>query len=75
MIIILHLLDVDNVTRPSPMCSQGFFLAGNFCLPACGEFLRKPDVQIVFEDIAICGSIIACVLMFIMATTVQRKTL
>ena len=66
------------------MCSQGFFLddedrngrnATNLCKPACGEFLRKPVVQVVFEDIAICGSLIACVLMFIMACTVQRKTL
>ncbi len=66
------------------MCSQGFFLddedrngrnATNTCKPACGDFLRKPLVQIVFEDIAICGSIIACVLLFLMAFTVQRKTL
>lgn len=84
VINILYLLGFDNVTPPVPMCSEGFFLddedtngrnATNLCKPACGEFLRKPVVQIVFEDIAICGSIIACVLMFIMATTVQRKTL
>ena len=67
-----------------PVCSQGFFLddedqngrnATNTCRPACGEFLRKPLALIIFEDLAIIGSIIACVLMFIMAATVQRKQL
>jgi hypothetical protein len=66
------------------MCSEGFFLddedrngrnATNTCKPACGEFLRKPLAQQFFENLGVCGSLVAGVLMFIMASTVQRKTL
>lgn len=69
----------DNIT-----CSRGFFLddedrngqnATNTCKPACGEFLRKPLAQQFFENLGVCGSLVAGVLIFIMATTVQRKSL
>ena len=72
-------LDSANIT-----CSEGFFFdnedsngrnATNTCKPACGEFLRKPRAQQFFENLGVCGSLVAGVLMFIIATTVQRKTL
>ena len=71
--------DSANIT-----CSEGFFFddedsngrnATNTCKPACGEFLRKPLAQEFFENLGVCGSLVAGVLMFIIATTVQRKTL
>ena len=74
----------SGVAGPVPMCSRGFFFddedkngrnATHTCKPACGEFIRKPVAQEFFENLGVCGSLIAGVLIFIVATTIQRKTL
>lgn len=72
-------IDFANQT-PAPTCSDGFYLddgqnGTNTCRPDCGQFLKKPFVRQFFENTAICVSIIASITVFVLAVTVQRKTM
>ena len=64
----------------SPTCSFGFYLDDgiartNTCRPECGKFLRAPLVRLFFERLSIVIGIIASVMVFIIAGTVERKKL
>ena len=60
------------------MCSEGFFFDQNgtgFCRPECGEFRRTPLNLVIIERVFVSTSLVASVIMFIMASTFQRKRL
>ncbi len=60
------------------VCSEGFFYDQNgtgFCRPKCGEFGYKQLGIVIPERIAMCISLIASVIVFILALTYQRSTL
>ena len=59
-------------------CLEGFFFdknVSNLCRPICGEFNPTPLVVTIVEDVFIVACFIASIMMFILALTVQRKTL
>ena len=59
-------------------CSEWFYFDENgteFCRPICGEISPKSLGLQIVEKAAVCMGFVACVIMFILALTVQRKSL
>ena len=59
-------------------CPNGLFYDQNgtgICRPECGQFRRSSLVVEFFQILSVCTGFVASVIMFILAFTLQRKTL
>ena len=75
---VSNVLTSYNESNEPLMCSEGFYYDQNgtgFCRPKCGIFGYKKLGIVIPERIALCISLIASVIMFILALTYQKSTL
>ncbi len=69
---------VTNHVSPSDECSEGFFYDHNgteFCRPECAGFGRIKNGLVILERVAICIGLVSAVAMFVLALSIQKKTL
>lgn len=59
-------------------CTDGFFFDVNgtgTCLPECGDFNPRFQALVIIEQISLWAGLVASVVLLILASTIQRKSL